>query len=152
MDEKLLEIADTLGDAYQERGVVLACEYNVKTDVKTREIELTPTGDDYKALGKNEADRKNALEQVFAQDGVLNQLNAQLDKYKVQLISLTERINGLEAERRAIEWSIRAAMVDALNANHIQANGRGDRASDHRAFDDAMVSEYDGCMDSGLYF
>lgn len=134
MTTRLIEISIELGKLYELRAVAGLKEWSAGQDVSARQLELTPDPDEYKKLGSNDTARKTALDKIFAEDKELNGFLDAQDQSHEETILVDADIQKLEAERRALEWSIRGQLVDALRAKQVDNNHRGDPAGDN-AFD-----------------
>lgn len=132
------EIADELGQLYQARAQTSLLELQAKQDINARQLELTPA-DGWP--GKNAEQRDVARDQTFAEDAQLQEAVKKANDAHRALIELEARIQALEAERRAAEWSVRADLVDALRAARVQSNHRGDSVA--AAFDDTAQQVLD---------
>lgn len=132
---RMLELSAKLGELYTARAQARILQWQHEQDAEARRVQLTPTGDDYKALGSNNDQRKASLEEIFANDETLKTIAEAVGEIRSDLETVQGEIDALEAERRALEWMVRARMVEALERNHVQPNHRGDPA--YHAFDDA---------------
>lgn len=142
---KLSDISARLGELYASRAEARIMDWQNRKDLEARQVALTPTGDDYKALGSNDGQRKAALEAIFAADDQLAIVNEALPHIQSDLEIVQAEIDALTDERRAIEWQVRARLVDALETAGVQQNGRGDRAE--FSFDDAVMDTLDAEAD-----
>ena len=138
MVRSFAEIADELSQLYQARAQTSLLELQAKQDINARQLELTPA-DGWP--GKNAEQRDIARDKAFAEDDLLLAASRQLNDASRALIELDARIQAVEAERRAAEWSVRADLVDALRAARVQSNHRGDSVA--AAFDDTAQQALD---------
>jgi hypothetical protein len=127
---RMLEIAAELGALYQSRAGAALTEWQAGQDMERRKVELTPTGDDWKKLASSDDGRKVALEQICQADEAHQQAWADHRTAHGALLTVQGQIEALEAERRALEWQARAALVEALRDGGVQSNHRGDPAGD----------------------
>lgn len=102
--------------ALTEREVTRVAISHLQQDIDARKLFITPQGADYKALGSNEAERKNALETIFAKDAAINEMLASLREMETALGIVSATVAEQEALRRAYEWSITDRLADALAA------------------------------------
>jgi hypothetical protein len=135
---RLFEIASALGQLYQTRAQTNLLKWQAEQDIHARQLELTPA-DGWP--GKNAEQRDVARDQTFAEDAQLQEAVKKANDAHRALIELEARIQALEAERRAAEWSVRADLVDALRAARVQSNHRGDSVA--AAFDDTAQQVLD---------
>jgi len=114
--EKLLEIAKTLSELYDTQAQTRLIQWQANQDIERIKLHLAPAEG---WPGKNEEQRKTAAEKAYAEN---DELQAAMVKYNAAFRALTEidaRIAGLEAERKANEWTIRAQLVDVLRRDGI---------------------------------
>lgn len=121
---RLIEIGKELGLSFAHR-----LQLNVQVEQLQRELEaemlrITPAEG---WPGKNEGERKLAAERAASDNALVGTLRGALAKNGAELAVVMTGIDSLDAERRALEWEIRAQLVIALL-------GRGDGSD---AFDDA---------------
>lgn len=130
------EIASDLARVHRELGQLGADLYRIERDIKAHEVDAM-SGVNYKSLGSNETERKLALDTLLAGDVGLRTLQARRDTLKEREIILQAKIEELVALRRALEWDIRARLVDMRVTHGVQENHRGSANGD-TIFDDAM--------------
>ena len=138
---RLLEIGIDLGKLYQERAQANLDAWRSGKDIEARQLELTP---DDGWPGKNAEQRDAAAKKAFASDEALQALLVGQEDTQTEALLLEGDIQALEAERRALEWTIRSRQVELLDLNAIQSNHNGDRAA--TAFDDVA----DQVMEHGI--
>jgi len=140
---RLFEIASALGQLYQTRAQTNLLKWQAEQDIHARQLELTPA-DGWP--GKNAEQRDVARDQTFAEDAQLQEAVKKANDAHRALIELEARIQALEAERRAAEWSIRLRQVEAL-----EGRPRGDHHSkDGRLFDEQVEHEIEEQMLDGF--
>ncbi len=136
--ERMMEIAGQLSALYRRRAEISLREWQAGKDLAARELVLTPPEG---WPGKNQEARDLAREQAFKADEAHSQILAQTYQAHIELVEIEGQVEGLEAERRALEWQIRARLVEALERKHIQGNHHGEAAfedvSDH-TMDEAL--------------
>lgn len=138
---RLLEISKELGKLYTGLRVLEVALGHKREDLAGRKLYLTPpTGWE----GKNEEQRKTAAEKCFADDETCKGLSLLIRENEGQIADLAGRLQSLEAERRAMEWEIRQALVDALRGNRINSEARG--PVEETAFDDSLQAATDEDM------
>lgn len=130
---RMMEIAAKLGELYQARAGASLTEWQAAQDMERRVIEITPPEG---WPGKNEEQRRAAKEAALLADDQYQQAWADHRTAHSATITIQADIDALEAERRALEWQVRAALVEALRDGGVQSNHRGDPAG-NTAFDDA---------------
>jgi len=135
---RMLEIAIELGKLYREKAELSIKEWQTNQDADARRIELTPeTG----WPGKNEGERRAAMEKAFSADAVLKDLLGIAEDCHKEIELVASDIAALEAERRGLEWSIRSQLVTHLSLAGVQANHNGPIAE--TAFDDTADHRVD---------
>ena len=122
-------LAKQLANLYQDRAEAGLLEWKHERDIEQSKLALTP--ESIKELGANEAERKNALERIYATDKTMIQLVYGLEQSHMLVERLTAQIMAAEATRRACEWYIRAEMTEALA-------GKLDRSTYDPASDQVM--------------
>lgn len=138
---RLLTLAKALGEMHLSHSTVAISQWKLEKDIEARKLALLPS-DGWP--GKNEEQRKTAAQQAYLADEPLRKMDAEWDLLRAQLSAIDANVAALEAERKAIEWIIRAQLVDALAARHIQFDGTED------AFDQAADARMDTQMDAAL--
>ena len=117
MDEQtLIQIADDLAARYETRAKTSLIQWQANQDIDKRRLELTPPEG---WPGKNEEQRRTAAEKVYAEDDALQAALIQGNTAYRALVELDAEIAGLEARRKALEWTIRAQLVDVLRRDGI---------------------------------
>jgi hypothetical protein len=124
---RMMEIAKELGELYQARAGANLTEWQAGQDMERRVIEITPPEG---WPGKNEEQRKTARETALQADELYQKAWADQRTAHSALLTVQGQIEALEAERRALEWQARAALVEALRDGGVQSNHRGDPAGD----------------------
>lgn len=115
--EKLIEIAKTLTELYDTRARTTLIQWQAERDIDRIKLSLTPP-DGWP--GKNEEQRRTAAEKTYAEN---DELQAAMVKHSAAfkaLVELGAKIDGMETQRRAEEWSIRAQLVDVLRREGIE--------------------------------
>lgn len=117
MDEQnLIQIADDLAARYETRAKTSLIQWQANQDIEKIKLVITPP-DGWP--GKNEEQRRTAAEKVFAEDDGLQAAIIKGDTAYRALIALDAEIAGLEARRKALEWTIRAQLVEVLRKEGI---------------------------------
>ena len=127
---RMLTIAEALGAYYRERAGLSLREHQLDQDAEARRVYMTPVEG---WPGKNAEQRDTARLAAELQDETLQKIAAELAEIKADASRDDAIVASLEAERRALEWQIRARLVDALSANRIQTDG--DAKVEYAAFD-----------------
>jgi hypothetical protein len=129
MNKRLTIIGRELGQLYHRRNYLTAETTDTEIILAARELELSPA-DGWP--GKNAEERKLSQERAFVADEVITRGREYLTTLKGSELGTLADIEALEAERRAIEWMIRAQLAEALAGRR---ENRGDVAD--TGFDDA---------------
>ena len=137
---RFVEIAKELGNQLRARTDLNILISHAETDIDARKMAITPEGG---WQGKNAEERKLASERAYSDDLALLTMGEDLEQRKVRIAEVETEISCLETERRALEWTIRARLVDALA-------GKQETKADvaENAFDDAAEAR----LDEGLIF
>ena len=135
---RLIEISGALGILYIENRSVEITLAHHREDLAGRKLALAPA-DGWP--GKNEGERKLTAEAAYATDEVCLALAKMIREDELQLSIVQAQTQALEAERRGLEWEIRARLVDVMSRNHVQANSSG--PVEETAFDDAAQAQAD---------
>ena len=115
-EQTLIQIADDLAARYETRAKTSLIQWQANQDIDKRRLELTPPEG---WPGKNEEQRRTAAEKVYAEDDALQAALIQGNTAYRALVELDAEIAGLEARRKALEWTIRAQLVDVLRRDGI---------------------------------
>jgi len=137
--DKLIEIAKTLSDLYDTQAKTRLIQWQAEQDINRLKLSLTPP-DGWP--GKNEEQRKTAAEKAFSEN---DELQAALVKYNAAykaLVELEAKIAGMEALRKAEEWSIRAQLIDVLRRDGVTI----------KPLDDPFQAVIDQAVDDSLPF
>jgi hypothetical protein len=121
---RIVEIAVELAKKYQERAQVAVKEWQIHQDAEARKLFLIPPEG---WPGKNQEQRDAARDKAFAEDEAISSIMDAQSAIRQETILLDGEIQALEAERRSLEWAIRARLVAALEQKNIQANHNGYR-------------------------
>jgi hypothetical protein len=119
MKDQLLPIARQLAKLYKVRAGAMNARRQLERDLEIAKIDKSPTEG---WPGKNAEERKLAQEKAFISDQDITKTDNMIDDCLEELSEATGQIEALEAERRAIEWSIRDSLVDAMMRRHIQSD------------------------------
>lgn len=131
---RMIEIAAQLAALYKTRAELSLREWQYEKDAEGRKLYLTPLEG---WPGKNAEDRKTSAERVFAVDEVLGKIAAAANLVHAELAQCEALIAGLEAERRALEYTVKIALVETLQARHYEY------APDQDAFEQVEGVELD---------
>lgn len=115
-EQTLIQIADDLAARYETRAKTSLIQWQAKQDIERIKTSLIPP-DGWP--GKNEEQRRTAAEKVYAEDDALQAAIIKGDTAYRAIVALDAEIAGLEAKRKALEWTIRAQLVDALRRDGI---------------------------------
>jgi hypothetical protein len=126
-----------------EISLELRQKYLAKADVQIGEWKLTQEDEAHKTFitppdgwpGKNEEQRRVAAEKVFADDPALSGHKKELLNLRQKLITIDAEIQALDAERRALEWSIRNDLISRLSQAGVARDDQhepADAVSDHQ--------------------
>jgi len=139
MSERLIDLGLQLGELYRSAAEARLQDWQCSQDIDKRKVEITPA-DGWP--GKNDKERRAAEDRAYLDDMIIQTGLIDLAEIKADLAKIDGQVAALEAERRSLEWSIRAQMVSALTQARVDTNnGRGDPTE--RAFDDALQAEFD---------
>lgn len=137
---RLIEIANELKKLYNDRAGAGLYDYTVTKDLEARKLMITPAEG---WPGKNAEQRDQARDFAYHADDVLKRIQVDLDANRVKTANLGAAIDGLEAERRALEWEIRGRLADAL------AGKRENHAPvEEAAFDESPLYQADKQLES----
>lgn len=136
MSSQLITFAHQLAVKRGELAEAQLFEWQAERDAERRRLELTPPEG---WPGKNDAERKAAAGKVYAADAALSGFEDDAARGHAAGVRAASGLAALEDLRRASEWNIREALVNALSRREIAPSGSG-RAPDH-GFDDA-ADEY----------
>lgn len=128
----------TFPEAYKSRAVLRIRISCLEQKLQIVEIDLTPP-DGWP--GKNAEQRQ--VERVITLNKFADYYLCKIELQAVRdsMEMLDAQIAGMEANRRDLEWSIRARLVDALSWNHITSDGGA--AIETSAFEDVQDSQVD---------
>lgn len=115
--EKLIKIAKTLTELYDTRAQTTLIQWQAERDIDRIKLSLTPP-DGWP--GKNEEQRRTAAEKAYAGNDELQAAMVKHSSAFKALVELGAKIDGMETQRRAEEWSIRADLVDVLRREGIE--------------------------------
>ena len=114
--EKLIEIAKTLTDLYDTRAQTSLIQWQATQEIDRLKLSMTPAEG---WPGKNDEQRKTAAEKTFAENDELQAAMVQYNAAFKALVELDAKTEGMEALRKAEEWSIRAQLVEVLRKDGI---------------------------------
>lgn len=93
-----------------------------REDLKARELFLTPTGDEYKALGSNDSDRKTVITKRCAADAAYVEICGKIRALEIELSGANAEIDDYEARRRNDEWIVTRMLAEALHERFVGHN------------------------------
>ena len=137
--EKLLEIAKTLSELYDTQAQTRLIQWQANQDIERIKLHLAPAEG---WPGKNEEQRRTAAEKAYAEDDALQAAIIKGDTAYRAIVALDAEIAGLEAKRKALEWTIRAQLVDVLRRDGITV----------KPLDDPFQAVMDQAVDDELPF
>lgn len=126
---RMTELAKSLSALLRERATCNVTLSHLSSDMEARKVAITPEGG---WPGKNAEERKFAESVTCGAD---EPMKAMRNEHAIKLdrqAFIEAEISALETERRALEWSVRGALVDALMG---VTNSHSDVAES--SFDDA---------------
>lgn len=126
---RLQAIASELADAHSYKAKTAFSLWCTRKSIENREIAMTPPEG---WPGNNEKARDAARKVAVSTDSVMLSLSEKLDSLTAQELDITKNIDTLTDERRALEWSLRAELILALQGR--QNSTRSDPTE--AAFDD----------------
>lgn len=134
--QSLVDIAAALTEKYYLRveEKIIAAQWEIT--ISQLKLALLPA-DGWP--GKNAEARELARDLAYAQSVDLVEAARGLMTVQHAIARIDAAVDGLEADRRAIEWTIRARLVDALTARQVQPNGNGARVDE--SWDDVIMSQ-----------
>lgn len=116
---RMLEIAAQLAALYKTRTELSLREWQYEKDAEARRLYITPPPPEGWP-GKNAEERKTSADRYFAADEVLGKITAAASLVHVELAQTEALIAGLEAERRALEYTVKISLVETLLARHVE--------------------------------
>lgn len=133
------EIGKKLAPLYKSRAKLEFQKSALERQIAERRALLTFIGEvDGKDADARKLARSVKQDEIYRSDSELSTWTKALLDLEFKLAENRGEIEALEAERRALEWSIRLQLAAAIEGKGVQPNGRGDPVSDSRVFDDAM--------------
>lgn len=111
--ERMAEIAAQLGEEYRRRAEIQIDIVELQASIAGWQLKLVPPAG---WTGSNQTARDVARDQAYRADPDLVVLTEELSAGEAWIITHNARIAVLEAERRALEWSVRARLAQALGA------------------------------------
>lgn len=129
---RLLQISDALAATLKAQTEFEIRLKNQKLDLSARQLALTPVEG---WEGKNAEMRELAQKRTYANDEICRRIEAEINGYEEELARLENCIADLTNERRALEWTIRAHLVEALTSRVITVLESRENVED-TAFDD----------------
>lgn len=122
---------------HERREIELSITH-LKQDLAAREVFITPTGDEYKALGSSDPDRKNVLEKCYAADPACAEIRAKIRELERRLSSVMAVIDEFEILRRADEWEITRVLAEGLRYRYAPNHNPAPEAALDVALQDAQ--------------
>jgi hypothetical protein len=116
---RLLEIARAIAGLLEEQANCIGLMDDSKRKIEARKLELTP---DAGWEGKNAESRELMAIKTFAADETIRKLQALLVEVTDKMNQANWRIEALRDERRALEWGIKADLVNVLAHRQIPAD------------------------------
>lgn len=144
----LNELADRIGDLYRSRAEIQIKLAHAGEDERNRQIHILSITD-VVGLGKTDADRKRALEILFAGDETLQKISGRQTELRDILADCQAEIDALEMQFKAERWNIRAQLARALEGKY---GARAEfREPADGAFDGEADSEADVIAGAAIY-
>lgn len=138
MNQRLYEIATKLGELYRDRTEAGIRISHLESDVANLRLALVPAEG---WAGKNEEARRIERERAeLASEGLQASLE-DLNGWQDESARIQADIEILETERRALEWSIRAQLAEALSGKRNGGNGLDSAFED--AGDGAAIKQFE---------
>lgn len=112
---------------------------NQRLDLEARQLAMVPTDETGKTgwPGKNEGERAINEKRAYLTDPTCQRIQAEINGYEEELLRVEDCLSNLHNERRALEWQIRARLVDAVLGNVVTMQGDLTHVED-TAFDDVL--------------
>lgn len=129
---RMVEIAKVLGAIYKELS---DCAYALSLTGAARQAHIAKVTPEGGWPGKNPEERKAAESKTLTADPELAAIAEAARKIEARQSELTGQRDALEAERRALEWTVRENLVNALIATRTPQ----DDAYQDAAFDAAAT-------------
>lgn len=137
---ELIAIGKQLAELYTQREHGKALDWQLNQEFDNRRMELYPQPDGYP--GKNAEQRDAARHFVEDADETLMRIRDDQAAMREKLSQIEAGIQSLEANRRALEWSIRANLINALTYKQIPISGDNGYAHEFDdVADDALLQE-----------
>ncbi len=114
MNNRLIQIAQQIANLNKIKFDASVRLANLRSDESARKLFLTPLGG---FPGSNTEQRKAAQESTFGSDSALKAITEAIANFQREYDGALANIDSLTDERRALEWTIRAKLVDALAGN-----------------------------------
>lgn len=112
---------------------------NQRLDLEARQLAMVPTDETGKTgwPGKNEGERAINEKRAYLTDPTCQRIQAEINGYEEELLRVEDCLSNLHNERRALEWQIRARLVDAVLGNLVTVQGDPAHIED-TAFEDVL--------------
>lgn len=94
---------------------------HLKEDLEARQSWITPTGENWKALGTSEDDRKHVLQKILADDKICIEIRAAIREAELEQARIEARIDEIEAVRRNDEGITNRLLAEALHVKYLGA-------------------------------
>jgi GTPase len=92
---------------------------HLKDDLEARQNFITPTGEAWKLSGTSEDDRKHALQKLFLEDAVCQEIKVSIRALEITQARIEATIDEIEAVRRNDEGITSRLLGEALHAKYV---------------------------------
>jgi len=136
---ELIEIGNKLATLYARRERYKPLDWQLTQEFENRRMALYPQPDGYP--GKNAEQRDAARYFVEIDDDELTRIRYDQATMRDKLATIEGELQALEANRRALEWSIRANLINALAYKHVTITSSGYDHEFDDVSDDALLED-----------
>jgi hypothetical protein len=135
---RLREIAAELAEVGKHKTDLSLRLSHQRDDLAARQLALIPPEG---WPGKNAEERKINEQRAHAADETCCAIQTAVKRVEAELAGAEHLLQTLVDERRALEWQIRARLVDAVIGHVITTNGNG-RGNDARVLEDTAFDDF----------
>jgi len=112
---------------------------NQRDDMNARQLALIPPEG---WSGKNAEERKINEQRTYAADETCQVIQTAIKSFEAELAGAEHAIQTLVDERRALEWQIRARLVEAVIGHVITTQNGNGRGKDARVLEDTAFDDF----------